>query len=473
MRPLDEASVRAAESAFKAYYFERLASMHTPPMPGRREFGYQRFNSGMVRHLRARDDKELRLLAMRSTPSDMYCSNGYYSFPDLPMSEKDWRGADLIFDIDAKDLALPCRPSHTMLVCQDCGRARTAHDDGGGRGGGGQGAEGRAAGAAPAPAAPPAPCPACGSTRHEAVSLPCTACIDGAKRQVALLLRLLAEDLGVKRESTRTYFSGNEGFHVYAYGTPYEALGAKERGEIADYILFKGARADSYGFRRGSAPGKADLPEHGDDGWRGRLAGHLFRAKGGMAKGNTRCDRRRARLVPGQARRGLARDRGAHRPGSHGRRAPHIQASRIAQRQVWPGKSRVLRHRLVPPICGRMSYRRRADHHSRHGRSGSRRTTDPPPQPQVRTIRAGRRGDRSQICCRIHDLQAARAGRSCFLAPSHAAAIAHNRSRRRNNGDPSWMTGGRWRWGRGGGMGREWEMYGEGYGCRSTAWLSM
>ena len=265
MRPLDDASVRAVESAFKAYYFERLASMRAPRRPAQREFGYQKFNSGMVRHLRARDDRELRLLAMRSTPSDLYCSNGYYSFPELPMAEKDWRGADLIFDIDAKDLALPCRPSHTALVCADCGRARA---QGGGDGAGAAGA-----------AAPPPECPGCGSARHEAVSLPCTACIDGAKKQVGLLLRLLGEDLGVPRESVAVYFSGNEGFHVYAYGTPYEPLGPRERGEIADYLMFKGAKADPYGFGRNARPGRRDLPDHGEEGWRGRLARHLFGPK--------------------------------------------------------------------------------------------------------------------------------------------------------------------------------------------------
>lgn len=272
MRPLDEASVRAAESAFKAYYFERLASMRAPRRPEQREFGYQRFNSGMVRHLRARDDKELRLLAMRSTPSDLYCSNGYYSFPDLPMAEKDWRGADLIFDIDAKDLALPCRPSHTALVCSDCGRARAAQ-------GGGNGDDASSERPDEKGHAPPPPCPGCGSARHEAVSLPCAACIDGAKRQVGLLLRLLGEDLGIAHESITVYFSGNEGFHVYAYDTPYEPLGSKERGEIADYLMFKGAKAGSYGFKRSSAPGKRDLPDHGDGGWRGRLARHLFGPK--------------------------------------------------------------------------------------------------------------------------------------------------------------------------------------------------
>ena len=268
MRPLDEASVRAAEAAFKAYYFENLSSIRAPPRPAQREFGYQRFNSGMVRHLRAGDDKELRLLIMRSSPSDLYASNACYSFPDLPMKEKDWRGADLIFDIDAKDLALPCRPSHTALVCAECGLARMS----GGTAEGGGAAPGGTAAQAGA-------CPECGSARHEPVSLPCAACIGGAKKQVQLLVSLLEDDLGVPRESVAVYFSGNEGFHVHAAGTPYEPLGTKGRGEIADYLMFKGAKADSYGFKRNSRPGRDDLPGHDEAGWRGRAARHLLGPK--------------------------------------------------------------------------------------------------------------------------------------------------------------------------------------------------
>lgn len=266
MRPLDDASARAAEAAFKAYYFESLAAVRAPPRPAEREFGYQRFNSGMVRHLRARDDKELRLLIMRSAPSDLYCSNACYSFPDLPMNEKDWRGADLIFDIDAKDLALACRPSHTAHVCGECGLARM-HDGGAGAG-----------------AAAPGACPECGSARRESVSLPCGACIDGAKKQVRLLEGLLAGDLGVPRESVAVHFSGNEGFHVSVAGTPYEPLGTRERGEVADYLMFKGAKADSYGFRRNSRPGRDDLPGHDEDGWRGRVARHILGPKSARAK---------------------------------------------------------------------------------------------------------------------------------------------------------------------------------------------
>ena len=39
----------------------------------------------------------------------------------MEMRKKDWQGADLIFDIDAKDLHLECRPSHTCVICGECG----------------------------------------------------------------------------------------------------------------------------------------------------------------------------------------------------------------------------------------------------------------------------------------------------------------------------------------------------------------
>ena len=46
-------------------------------------------------------------------------------FQILPMNEKDWKEADLIFDIDAKDLNLPCRESHTISICNECNRSFT------------------------------------------------------------------------------------------------------------------------------------------------------------------------------------------------------------------------------------------------------------------------------------------------------------------------------------------------------------
>ena len=95
------------ESALKEYYFNRFDVVHVPVRASEREFGYQKINGGMIRHLAIKNDKELHLLLMKEIPSDVYCSNAYYSFPNLPMAEKDWKGADLIFDIDAIDQQFP------------------------------------------------------------------------------------------------------------------------------------------------------------------------------------------------------------------------------------------------------------------------------------------------------------------------------------------------------------------------------
>ena len=56
---------------------------------------------------------------MQNVPSDVYCSNAYYSFPNLPMNEKDWKEADLIFDIDAKILIYLVK-NHTYIKCNEC-----------------------------------------------------------------------------------------------------------------------------------------------------------------------------------------------------------------------------------------------------------------------------------------------------------------------------------------------------------------
>jgi len=69
----------------------------------------------MIRHMSLITDKDLHLMLMTNAPSDVFCSNGYYSFPNIPMAEKDWNEADLIFEIDAKDLKLSCRKEHTCM----------------------------------------------------------------------------------------------------------------------------------------------------------------------------------------------------------------------------------------------------------------------------------------------------------------------------------------------------------------------
>src|SRR3989454_8905843 len=164
---MHEKSVAAVESALKEYYFNRFDLIHVPTRPAQREFGYQKINGGMMRHIAIKDDKELHLLLMKEIPSDVYCSNAYYSFPNLPMAEKDWKGADLIFDIDAKDLALPCRKDHTVSKCTTCQNVST-------------GEQGK--------------CSLCSSTKFESASVICSNCISESKKEEKKLIDILTSD---------------------------------------------------------------------------------------------------------------------------------------------------------------------------------------------------------------------------------------------------------------------------------------
>src|SRR4030066_2363810 len=104
-------------------------------------------------------------MLITNLPSDVYCSNAYYSFPNLPMSEKNWKEADLIFDIDAKDLNLDCRREHTCIKCFSCGGVSALQST----------------------------CPTCQSTKIAKKSLTCKNCIDGAKEEVIKLKKILED----------------------------------------------------------------------------------------------------------------------------------------------------------------------------------------------------------------------------------------------------------------------------------------
>ncbi|HEX5456766.1 MAG TPA: DNA primase small subunit domain-containing protein [Candidatus Nitrosotalea sp.] len=247
---MNEKNALLIESAFKEYYFNRFDLIHVPQKATEREFGYQKFNSGMTRHLVVKNDKELHLLLMKEVPSDVYCSNAYYSFPSLSMSEKDWKGADLIFDIDAKDLALPCRKDHTVFKCISCNEATAEFQQ---------------------------QCK-CGSAKFETVSVSCKNCISESKKEVTKLVDILTTDLNVQKEQIEVYFSGNEGFHLRVTNSDYEQLGSQERADLVDYIMFNGAIPESFGIKRQNNF-KASLPTFDEKGWRGRVARKLFSSK--------------------------------------------------------------------------------------------------------------------------------------------------------------------------------------------------
>ena len=252
---MHEKDLKLLEESFKKYYFDHFDLIHVPDRPSEREFGYQQFNSGMTRHLEIKNDKELRLMLMNNVPSDVYCSNAYYSFPNLPMAEKDWKEADLIFDIDSKDLNLDCRKDHTCTKCQSCENVFQTQSS----------------------------CPNCQSKKLEHKSLTCKNCIQEAKEEIKKLSHILVADLGIEQKNIQVFFSGNEGFHVYAFNTQYQKSGSRERSELVDYLMFRGTIPETFGFKK-FKPDKSYFLDFDESGWRGRFAKHLFGTKSKRSK---------------------------------------------------------------------------------------------------------------------------------------------------------------------------------------------
>ena len=244
MTPRDVAFV---QRCVKRHYFERFDMLELPHDISRREFGYTVPGSGaMVRHLQMRGPADLRVLLLREAPLDVYVSGARYMLPDMPMRDKVWQGADLIFDIDAKDIGLECRPSHTAAVCGRCGRA----------------------GAGPANK-----CGRCGSRDVAGVSVACPKCMKAAGDHAARLLSILEDDFGV--EGSRAYFSGNEGYHVHVPDGGMSILGRAARADLADYVSLRGVEPGRLAHTDGKKP---VLPRRSDVGWRGRFCRALSKA---------------------------------------------------------------------------------------------------------------------------------------------------------------------------------------------------
>ena len=250
-----ENNLKFLEETFKQYYFDHFNLIYVPDRSSEREYGYKKFNSGMIRHISLKTDKDLHLMLMTNVPSDVFCSNACYTFPNMPMAEKDWKEADLIFDIDAKDLNLPCRKEHTCMKCLSCNEIFLIKDI----------------------------CPKCKSNKLQLVSLPCQNCISGVKKEVTNLIKILTDDFQINSENIRISFSGNEGFHLYVTNSSYNQINSRERGDLIDYIMFRKVTPEAFGFKKAN-PSRSLLPDLDQPGWHGRLAKELFGSKSRRSK---------------------------------------------------------------------------------------------------------------------------------------------------------------------------------------------
>ncbi|ABL87615.1 DNA primase small subunit [Pyrobaculum islandicum DSM 4184] len=159
----------------------------------KREFAFQYFEGGIVRHRAFKTLEELKKFVIEKTPRHIYHSSAYYERPgEEDMERKGWLGADLIFDIDGDHLDTEaCRESKLVSI----------------------------------------------------------ACLNDAKEEANKLIDVLTGELGLKPR--RVVFSGNRGFHIHVSEEEVLTLGAKERRELVNYLKAVGFDPSRFVVKKG------------------------------------------------------------------------------------------------------------------------------------------------------------------------------------------------------------------------------
>jgi DNA primase small subunit len=211
------------KKTFKKYYFRYFANIDLPAKINQREFGFRYFDEKMFRHISFKNPGELYAFVLKFSPSDVYCSSSFYLNPSGPMDKKEWRGSELIFDIDGKDLHLECALKHNYAKCHACSFINSGISD---------------------------KCNNCGGSRLSVIDIPCKRCVFLLKEEVKKLIRFLTEDFGISSKVIAVYFSGNNGFHLHVTDSGYYGLLSNERSEISSYLLGKGFKLETLGIKK-------------------------------------------------------------------------------------------------------------------------------------------------------------------------------------------------------------------------------
>jgi len=209
-------------SKFREYY-ER-AEVKAPSEVERREWGVGGWERKIeARHIRMANSQELKGKLVMDSPLFISYSVAYYEFPEMrPMERKNWLRADLVFDLDADHLELPCRNRHgSKWVCEEC--------------------------------------------------------LNGVKEEsIKLIEQFLIPDFGFSRKEIGLNFSGNRGYHIHVDNKSVSGLRTYARREIVDYLTGTGIDFNSMGFGWAPVPGRKEEkllgPAPTDPAWQGRVA---------------------------------------------------------------------------------------------------------------------------------------------------------------------------------------------------------
>ncbi len=167
-------------------YYEN-SRLLLPPELTRREWGFIFFDEMpevvMRRHKAFSRESEAFEYFRSMVPAHVYHSAAYYRFPGAAtMKEKQWQGADLIFDLDADHL--PQKPKSYAEM------------------------------------------------------------LSNVKTETGKLLDFLLEDFGFSEDNMNIVFSGGRGYHIHVRDPKVLSLESPERREIVDYLNGTGLDID-------------------------------------------------------------------------------------------------------------------------------------------------------------------------------------------------------------------------------------
>lgn len=181
---MDEQTKRFLKMKFRSHFEQNPVRM--PPSYLQREWAFIRFDPLpeviMTRHRAFASSEDVRRYMTAAAPMHSYYSAAYYDSPSARrMIDKEWLGADLIFDLDADHLPGAKHTYSDML----------AH----------------------------------------------------VKNETIKLLDFLTDDFGIAESSIELVFSGGRGYHFHIYDEKIRELDSAQRREIVNYISGRGINA--------------------------------------------------------------------------------------------------------------------------------------------------------------------------------------------------------------------------------------
>ena len=200
-----------------------------------------------TRHIGFRSRDALLNELVTTAPHSVYHSAAFYAIPVARhMDEKRWQGAELVFDIDADHLDVPCAKDHDAWRCNnpECFETGT----------------GKA----------PDICPKCEGQSFSSRKWICEKCLDIAKKHTLKLYDdFLIGDFGVNPGDIQLNYSGHRGYHVRVKDSRVFKLGSEARIEIVHYISGMGLDAEKMVIPQGRV---GVIPQRTQPGWSGKLA---------------------------------------------------------------------------------------------------------------------------------------------------------------------------------------------------------